>query len=130
EYAALRRLYPPRSADLDGRVLRTEPSHGRHALVTCGQRVRAQDTHRAALRDVVPQLFELNGRFDVPVRPDGGRAFTTGRDLGGLIASARRGRCQPFFSGVPELRRVRAAIDHHLREQLVDAHRYITPLSN
>src|SRR6478672_11407921 len=69
------------SADLDGGVLRAEPSHCRHAFVAGGQRVRAQDIHLAALRDVVPQVFELNGRLDVPVRPDRGRAFTTGRDL-------------------------------------------------
>src|SRR5262245_54317298 len=85
--------------------------------------------HLAPLRDVVPQLFELNGPFDVPARPDGGRAFTAGRDLG-WTAGAPRGLGQQFFSGVPELRRVRAAIDHHLREQLGDTHRDVTRLSN
>ena len=55
------------SADLDGRVLPTEPSYCRHAFVAGGQRVRAQDMHLAAHRDLVPQLFDLNGGFDVSV---------------------------------------------------------------
>jgi hypothetical protein len=76
------------SADLDDRVLGAQPSQCRHAFVAGGQRVRAQDIHLAAHRDLVPEVFEVNGGFDVFVRPEYGGAFTADRDPGVVIRRA------------------------------------------
>src|SRR4051794_18839791 len=66
----------PASAHLDDRVLRTQTLDGARTRLARGDRVRALDIHLLASRQLVPQMFELNGGVDVPVGPHGGRAFT------------------------------------------------------
>src|SRR5262249_27032047 len=116
------------SADLDRGVLRAEPSEPRRALLTRCHRIRAEDIELLLLRNLVPQLLELDGGFDLSLRPQDACGFAAGGDLRPLARGAPGSRVDRPGSGLQKARPIWAAADQHLREQLARRQRDAAPL--